>query len=172
MESLSFSSPRVTTHTTVIMGVLVALQVALDRLSFGTTWLQIGPGFFAALLMAYYLGPWLGAVAAAMADQLSFLLFGSGANFLGFTLSAALAVAIYGVFLHEQRITWWRVTLAVLLVFIVVNSILNTLWVVMLGAQWQTIFWPRVIKQLITFPIQAFLSYVTLRAVSRIRPKL
>ncbi|MCX2454463.1 folate family ECF transporter S component [Lacticaseibacillus nasuensis] len=171
MVSLSFSSPRVTTRTTVVMAMLVAMSVVLERFSFGTTWLQIGPGIFATLLMAYYLGPWLGAVAAAIADQLSTILSG-GPNFLGFTLSAALAVMIYGIFLHEQPVTVWRILLATILVVGIVYTVLNTLWVVMLGASWSTILIPRAIKELATLPIQAGLAYVTLKAVAQIKPHL
>ncbi|WP_225048139.1 folate family ECF transporter S component [Lacticaseibacillus kribbianus] len=172
MQALSLTGPKLTTRNLVYMAMFMAMQIVLGRLSFGTSFLKFSPAFFATILMAYYLGPWLSGLTAAFTDQLSTIVFNPGANFPPFTLSAVLAAIIYGVFFYNKKVTVWRVVTAVGLVIVVVNIFMNTLWIDMLGTPWQGIIGIRTVKNLAMWPIQAFLSYATLRAVERIKPHL
>ncbi|MDE3283190.1 folate transporter [Lacticaseibacillus casei] len=172
MQVLSFSSPKLSTRNIVYMAMLMAMQIVLGRFSFGTPWLKISPAFFATILMGYYFGPWLAAGAAALNDQLSIMVFNPGANFPGFTFSAAIAAMIYGMFFHGKKVTVMRTLLGVGLVLLISNVILTTLWLNMMGTPWQGIIWPRTIKNVVMLPIQTALSYGTLKAVERIRPHL
>lgn len=171
MATLSFTGPKLSTRNLTLMSVLIALNVILARFEIGTAWLKISPAFFAAILMGYYLGPWWAAVAAAFADQIG-VLFSGGTNFLGFTLSAMVAAVIYGLFFYHQQVTVVRVFVAVFLVYLLVNTLMNTLWVVMLGATWQTILLPRAIKELVGWPIQAILVYLTLNRVAKLNLRI
>ena len=171
MVSLSFSSSKLSVKNTVIMGLLIAMNLILSRFTVGPSFARIGLVFFATILMGYILGPWWAAVAAALADQLGVLISG-GANFPGFTLSAALAAFIYGMFFYRQKVTWWRAIVAVFLVMLISNVILTTLWLDIMGTPWQGIIVLRTIKNLTVFPFQAILTYLTLREVERLRPQL
>ncbi|WP_125705267.1 folate family ECF transporter S component [Lacticaseibacillus daqingensis] len=172
MTVLSFTSPKFSSKAIVYMGLLVAMQIVLGRFSFGTSFLQVSPAFFATILMGYYLGPWLGGLTAALADQLGAWLFMPGTNFPGFTLSAALAAILYGMFFHQKTVSVWRTLLAVFLVLLICNVFFTTLWLDMMGTPWQGIIGIRVLKNIVMLPIQTFLAYSTLKAVERIRPRL
>ncbi len=114
----------------------------------------------------------MAAAAAALNDQLSIMIFNPGANFPGFTLSAAIAAMIYGMFFHGKKVSVIRTLLGVGLVLLISNIILTTLWLNMMGTPWQGIIWPRTIKNVVMLPIQTALSYATLKSVERIRPHL
>ncbi len=172
MQIVSFVSPKLTTRNLVYLAMLMAMQLVLGRLSIGNDWIKISPAFIATVIMGYYFGPWLAALVGMLNDQLAFLLWGTGANFLGFTLSAAAGAFIYGMFLYNKEIKVWRVFLASFLVILVVNIGMDTLWLVMMGMNFNVIIWPRVLKNLIVFPIQAGLATSILRAVVRVRPHL
>ena len=172
MQVLSFSSPKLSTRNIVYLAMMMAKHIVLSRFSFGTPWLKISPAFFATILMGYYFGPWMAAAAAALNDQLSIMIFNPGANFPGFTLSAAIAAMIYGMFFHGKKVSVIRTLLGVGLVLLISNIILTTLWLNMMGTPWQGIIWPRTIKNVVMLPIQTALSYATLKSVERIRPHL
>ncbi|WP_057894902.1 folate family ECF transporter S component [Lacticaseibacillus brantae] len=171
MESLSFSSSKLSVKNTVIMGLLVAMNIVLGRFSVGPSFAKISLVFFATILMGYLLGPWWAAVGAAIADQLGILLTG-GQNFPGFTISAAIAAMIYGMFFYRQKITWWRAIVAVFLVMLISNVILTTWWLDIMGTPWQGIIVVRAVKNLVVFPFQAVLTYFTLKEVERLKPQL
>ncbi|MCI1986495.1 MAG: folate family ECF transporter S component [Lactobacillus sp.] len=172
MQTLSFSSPKLSTKTVVSLAVFVAMALVLKRFTFGTSFLQISPVFVASVLMAYYLGPWVGAVGAIIVDQLNVLVFFPGLDFLGFTLTAAVTAIIYGAFLYQKPVQLWRVVVAVLLVTVIGDIVLNTLWLDMMGTPWQGIIWVRVAKSALMFPIQIGISYAALKAVARVRLKV
>ncbi|MCI1284320.1 MAG: folate family ECF transporter S component [Lacticaseibacillus songhuajiangensis] len=172
MQVVSLSSPKLTTRNLVYLAMLMAMALVLGRFSVGNDWIKISPAFIATGLMGYYFGPWLAALAAALNDQIAYMLWGSGGNFLGFTLSAAVGALIYGLFFHKKAVTLWRVIVATVLVVGIVNVGLDTLWLVMMGFKLQVIIWPRVIKNLVVLPVQAALLYTVLKAVVRVRPRL
>lgn len=58
---LSFAGPRFTTKRLTLAGMLIALEVVLEKISIGDpTILKFGFGFIATALIGYYLGPWIG----------------------------------------------------------------------------------------------------------------
>lgn len=172
MQALSYSSPKLTTRNLVYLALLMAMALILGRFSVGNEWIKVSPAFIATGIMGYYFGPWLAALAAALNDQISFLLWGVGANFIGFTLSAAVGALIYGLFFHEQAVSLGRTIFAVATVVLVVNIGLDTLWIVMMGFKFNIIIWPRVIKNLVVLPVQAALLYTVIKSVVRVRPRL
>ncbi|WP_054750552.1 folate family ECF transporter S component [Lacticaseibacillus thailandensis] len=172
MQIFSFRSPRLNTRSMVFLALLMALELVLARFSIGTEFLKVSPAFIATALMGYYFGPWWAAGAAIILDQVGFVLFGSGADFLGYTLSAAVAAAIYGILFHDHSASIWRVVVATVLVIVLVNVVMGTWWLVLMGFDLKVILWPRVIKNLIELPIQAVLIYGVLKGVTAVRPSL
>lgn len=172
MQTLSFTSAKLTTKSTVSLAMFMALDLVLSRFNIGNSFVRIGPAFIAVILAAYYLGPWLAAIGAALCDQLNVLVFSPGLDFPGFTVTAIVAAIIYGIWLYKQPVRLWRVVVAVVLVTVICNVFLNTVWLNMLGTPWQGVIGVRLVKEAVTFPIQAAVSYGILKAVARVHPYL
>ncbi|KRO18004.1 folate family ECF transporter S component [Lacticaseibacillus saniviri] len=171
MQTLSFSSTKLSVKNTVIMGLLIAMNLILARFTVGPAFVKVSLVFIATIMMGYILGPWWAAVAAALADQLGILITG-GMNFPGFTLSAAIGAFIYGTFFYKQKVTVGRTFIAVFLVILISNVILTTIWLNMMGTPWQGIIGIRVLKNAIVWPIQSIVAYLVLKQVERMRPQL
>lgn len=141
------------------MGLLMALQLVISRFSIGNNFIKFSFTFLIVALLAKWFGPWWGMMTAAVVDVVGTLMTG-GPFFIGFTLSAILGSLIYALFLYKQPVTWLRVILASVVISVIVNALLNTLWVTIM---YQTPFWGllpvRLLKQLITTPIQIVLVY-------------
>ncbi len=166
--------PKLDTLSMVTMGLLMALQLVISRFSIGNNFIKFSFTFLIVALLAKWFGPWWGMMTAAVVDVVGTLMTG-GPFFLGFTVSAILGSLIYALFLYKQPVSWGRITLASVIIAVVVNAFLNTLWVTIM---YRTPFWSllplRVIKQLIVTPIQIVLVYGLLksRVVQTIQERL
>ena len=88
-------------------GVLVALQIVLGNLvqiAFLTK--QMNLGFLPIAAAGYLLGPLGGAVVAVLGDVLGTIIFGTGAYFPGFTVTALLVGLIYGWIMYPDNQKW------------------------------------------------------------------
>lgn len=166
--------PKLDTLSVVTMGLLMALQLVISRFSIGNNFIKFSFTFLIVALLAKWFGPWWGMMTAAVVDVVGTLMTG-GPYFVGFTLSAILGSLIFALFLYRQKATWVRITLAAITIAVVVNALLNTLWVTIM---YQTPFWSllplRVLKQLIVTPIQIVLLYWLLnsRVIQQIQERL
>lgn len=153
--------------TIATMGLLMALQLVLTRfVSIETPIVRIGFDFLPIAIMGMLFGPWLSGVAVAMTDIIGISLFARTAPFFpGFTLSAFLTAAVYGLFLYKKPKTLLRVALAVIMVTIVINLGLNTLWLSMIYDKAMIVIFPaRILQNLIMTPIQIALLYFVVRS--------
>ncbi|QPG52822.1 folate family ECF transporter S component [Heyndrickxia coagulans] len=107
----------------VFAGLFIALEVIFTRfLSIQTPIIRIGFTFIPTALSAVLLGPLFAGITAGLADIIGMVLFSGGAAYFpGFTLSAFLSGAIYGLFLYRKSVRFWRVCMAVLIITVVVN---------------------------------------------------
>lgn len=155
----------------VFLGILVAVDMILQRFSLGPATMKVGLGFLGSIMLAYFYGPGWGSLGAAAADLLSSALFGQeGGFFLGFTLSAILAVLIYAWFLYQQPVKLWRIAAATILVTVVVNLLLNTYWLHLLyGLSLKAAFAQRLVKELLTPWLQILIAWLVLPALARIK---
>lgn len=167
MKTLEYGLPRLRTKQLAMLGILIALQLVISRFSLGTATLKVGFTFLIVGMIAKWYGPAWGMLVAIFTDVIGSLLNGYG-YFWGFTLSAALAAAIYGFsFYKQQTLSWLRIIITVSIVLVVVNVLCNTLWVVIIGnihnnETIMSLLWVRVIKQLVFLPIQSILLYFLL----------
>ena len=144
------------TKTIAFVGLLVSIEIIFTRfLSFQTPIIRIGFGFIPIAFSAIMFGPLVGGLTGALADVLGMIIFPKSAYFPGFTLSAFLTGAIYGVFLYRKRITIANVSKSVILITLLVDLGLNTLWLSMItGNAALVLLVPRIYKSLIMLPIQ------------------
>lgn len=145
------------TKTLVFVGLLIAMEVIFSRfLAFQTPIVKVGFEFIPVAFAGIMFGPLIGGLTGALADVIGMMIFPTGGSYFpGFTLSAFLAGAAYGVFLYKKPVTVVNVAKSVVLIAFLVNIGLNTLWVSMLtGKAVALIIIPRIYKNLIMLPIQ------------------
>jgi len=151
------------TRVMIFMALLISMEIVLTRfLSIQTPIVRIGFGFLPIAISGIMFGPVIGGITAAMADALGVLLFPSpaGPYFPGFTLSAFITGAIYGLMLYKKPKTIIRIALAVLLIRVFIDLGLNTLWIsIIIKKAWMIIIPTRLIASSIMLPVQTILIY-------------
>lgn len=148
------------TNRLVIMAFLIALEIILTRFcSINTPILRIGFGFLPVSMMGILYGPIWAAVGYAVGDILGMMIFPSGVFFPGFTVTAALTGLVFGLFLHgKERITWKNVLPASLIIILVLNLCLDTLWLsIMMGDAFIALLPTRIFKCAVMLPIHLLL---------------
>lgn len=144
-----------------VIGLLVALEFILTRfLSITLPGIRLSFGFLPVSMIAILYGPMWGAGAYAIGDIVGSVLIpsGTGAYFPGFTVTAFLTGLTYGYFLHNKNITWKTVLPASLIVCVLLNLGLDSVWLYMILGKGLWAFMPgRVAKTLIMIPIQVIL---------------
>jgi ECF transporter S component (folate family) len=123
------------------IGALIALQVVLGNLvQIALLTKQMNFGFLPIAVAGYLFGPVGGLLVAALGDVIGTLLFGTGAYFPGFTVTAALVGIVYGWILFPKYHQWinnkvrTRITDLVIRAFIasavasVIYIFLNSYW--------------------------------------------
>ncbi len=152
------------TKVITFMGMLVALNVLLTHVVplIKTDFVRISFGFIPLSLGSMLFGPVIGGMGGAISDLLGMIIAPKGAYFPGFTLSAFLSGAIYGLFLYRKPKNLTRITLAVLSISVFVNLGLNTYWLTILQGKGFLVMLPeRVIQNAIMSVIQvAMISLV------------
>ena len=146
----------------IITALLLAMLIILSRfLSIKTPIMKISFAFIPTMLCAIWLGPKWTVLLNALGDVIGATLFPTGPYFIGYTISTAIAGFIYGTLLYKdksdrftERAFFIRLVIAVVLVAIIVNMGLNTLWTsITSGKAFQVLFVTRIVKQLIMIPI-------------------
>ena len=153
-----------------VCAMFAALAIILNSvasISIGP-YIKIGFSAIPNQLVDYLFGPVTGGLFAGILDIVKYLLKPDGAFFFGFTFNAMLAAFIYGCFYYKKELTLWRVLLAKLIVILVVNVVLNTLWLDMLYGKGFLVLLPaRAIKNLIMWPIDSIIFYVFTRLIEQ-----
>lgn len=160
----------------VFMGLFLAMEIILTRfLSIQTPLVRIGFTFLPVALSAMMFGPVISGLTAAFADVLGMMLFSSGMPYFpGFTASAFLTGAIYGIFLYQKPKTWKNISIAVVIVSLVVTLFLDTLWLYLLTGNGILVLLPaRLLKFAVMIPIQIMMiqtvwRYVLQRGISSV----
>ena len=147
---------KLNAKTTTELGLLIALQVILTRfMSIHTPIVRIGFGFLPLALTSILYGPCVGGITAVIADLIGFALFPTGTYFPGFTLTAFLTGFTYGILFHNKPKSHKRLLLSVLIVCILLNLGLDTLWLsILIGKGYIVLLPTRIIKTLIMIPVQ------------------
>ena len=120
----------------ILVAILLAMLVILSRfLSIKTPISKITISFVPTMLCAIWLGPKWTVLLNVLGDLIGATLFPSGPYFIGYTISTAVAGIIYGLFLYQKDGKNYsslnfilRLTISTILVTVVVNMGLNTLW--------------------------------------------
>ena len=123
---------------------------------------------FSFVIAALLLGPLWAGITAALADFLGAMLFPVGPYFPGFTLTAFLMGACYGLFLHRKQ-SLVRVLGAVAVHQFVLSLLLNTLWISLL---YDSPFGPLLVSRLPQCALLTAVQVVVIQALVRLLPQL
>ncbi|CAH2761387.1 folate family ECF transporter S component [Erysipelothrix amsterdamensis] len=140
------------------LAMFVVLQIVVSRfLAVPTPIVKISFTFVPMAIAGYLYGWLFGGVAAVLADVLGAMLFPQGgAYFPGFTLSAFIIGAMYGL-LKDSDCGWSIIIGIALFNTIAINLLLNTYWLsLILGKSYLAMIPIRVTKSLVMLPIKIF----------------
>ena len=105
----------------------------------------------------------------AVMDIINYLIKPTGPFFPGFTISAALTGLIAGLGLFRRPLSVKRTAVTLFINMVLVNVVLNTLWLsILYGQAYKVILPMRIVKEMIMWPIQTALLFAMLKAVDRI----
>ena len=159
------------TRNIVLCGLLAALAVVLGMVAS----IDIGPYIrigFSGLpnrVVECLFGPVVGSIFGGMLDVLKYIMKPSGPFFFGFTFNAMVAGVIYGTVLYQKPVTIKRILVAEFLTKLIVNCLLNTLWISMLyGKGFFALLPLRVLKNVIMLPIDSCILYFVLIYMKKI----
>lgn len=184
IKSIVAAALLVALHT--VLAVFVSINV--------TPALRISVSFLANCAIGYMFGPVMGFLCGGLGDIIQFILKPTGPYFPGWTLSAALAGLIYGLFFYGCNIRvsekkssgkklsflevidvrfLIRVILALTIDTLLVNVLLGTYWCsIMYGKGFMFYLTMRFTKNMIQLPINIFLTYNVIGLVKIINNKI
>ena len=157
---------KISARTVVYLGVLTALEIVLNRFLSINAWnIKIGFSFVPVAVAAMMFGPLGGGVVGALGDFLGAVLFPIGPYFPGFTLTAFLTGAVFGLFLRKER-TVLRVLGATAVNQLILSLLLNTLWIsILYGSPFGALLATRAIQCAILGPVQFAVVLMIARAL-------
>lgn len=159
------------TRVLIFAALMIALRVALKSVSIPIAAdLKIGVGFFVNAFGSMVYGPVVAIISAAITDTLGVLLFPSGPYFPLFLVTEIAGSLVFALFLYRADLTSLRVILSRFCIDFFVNIVLQTpimylYYQMVLGKSYTIFHWPRIIKNLVMFPIESVLLILFLRMV-------
>ena len=151
---------QVRTITTAAMFGAISVVLGYFTIAIGD-YIKIGFSTICNQFVYYLFGPVVGGLFGGALDVLKFLIKPTGAFFPGFTLNAMLGGVLYGTILYRKPLTFRRALWADLVVALICNIFLNTLWLSMMSGKAMMVLLPmRVLKNLIKWPVDAALFYL------------
>lgn len=154
----------------VLIALLVALNIILVRfasINLGPS-LRINFGFITIVIMGILFGPRYSALGAALADFIGAIVFPTGgAYFPGFTLSALVTGYIYGKMFYGHKLSISRIVISNLLVILIVQFFLNTLWISLIYRKaFIVLISARIIKSFVMLPVESLIIIGTYKYIS------
>lgn len=120
-------------------------------------------------LAGYLLGPVWASLSLVASDLIGMLLYTGSMGFsLFFTISAALRGILFGILLYKKPVRITRSILSILIVFLLVDFLLNTYW---LSIMMELSYFPYLISRLpklILIPINTALLHILLILINKI----
>ncbi|MCL2169711.1 MAG: folate family ECF transporter S component [Defluviitaleaceae bacterium] len=141
------------------MGLLIALSIVFR----GWLSIMITPqfrlsfDFLPIALIAMKYGPLHAGTAAMMADLIGFWIMPRGAFFPGFTLTAFMMGATYGIFLNKSatRFSLVNISVAAVVVVVFIQWGLETLWLTfIMESPYFVLLAGRIVRTVIMLPLQ------------------
>lgn len=145
-----------------VSAMLLAIRVILGFFTvLITPTIKIGFSFLPVALSGMLYGPVVAGAIGGLGDILSYIVNpAGGAYFPGFTISGIIAGIIYGLFLYQKEVKLIRIILCKLVILVVVDLTLTTMWLCILNDKaFFVLLSARLVKNLILFPIEIAMIY-------------
>ncbi len=147
--------------------LLCALAIVIEKFNIPITpTIQVSMSFLVISLCSMLTGPVLAIFCGLTVDLVGAI--NSGYSFFaGYTLTAVLTAVIYALFLYRAQITFARIAVSKLCVNLFVNTLLGSVWRVMLSGGMSYPYYVMLagIKNLVLFPLEVFLICAFFRAL-------
>ena len=157
--------------TIAVGGVLTALNIVLNFFTVViSNMLQFSLSFLAIAVSGMLYGPVVGGMVGAIGDVLGNIIFPTGPFFLGYTFNAFLTGFVYGLILYKKPITILRVLAANLTLVVLINFLLDPLWIsIMYGHSFVVVLSARIISTFVMLPIHVAMLYFILKFVQKVQ---
>lgn len=156
---------KLNTKSITTLGLLVAVEIILNRFLSINAWnIKVGFQFVPVVVGAIIYGPVGGAIVGGLGDFIGAILFPIGAYFPGFTLTAALMGAVFGLSLHKKQTTL-RIAQAVLFNQLILSLLLNSLWIsILYGSPYSGLLATRIFQTAVLIPVQ----FIVIQVISKV----
>ncbi len=161
------------TKTIVICGLLLAISLMLNTQALKIEGITIITfSFIANSIAGFLFGPVISGILGGLTDALTHVINPKGAYFFGFTFNAILGGIFYGSLLYRKiygsKNLVLRIVICKILISIIVNLSLGTLWYSMFSGKGFLILLPaRIYKELIVIPIHCIVMYILLKSINK-----
>lgn len=161
------------TKTIVICGLLLAISLMLNTQALKIEGITIITfSFIANSIAGFLFGPVVSGILGGLTDALTHVINPKGAYFFGFTFNAILGGIFYGSLLYRKiygsKNLVLRIVICKILISIIVNLSLGTLWYSIFSGKGFLILLPaRIYKELIVIPIHCIVMYILLKAINK-----
>lgn len=117
------------TRTLILLAMFMALSIVVSSFRIRTPFFSVSLGPLIKMYVGLLFGPVTGAAYGFTLDLLQFFISNTGdAFFPGYTFTETLGVFLYGLFFYKRPLKLTRVLVAKLVVVVICNIILGTLW--------------------------------------------
>lgn len=161
------------TKTIVICGLLLAISLMLNTQALKIEGITIITfSFIANSIAGFLFGPVVSGILGGLTDALTHVINPKGSYFFGFTFNAILGGIFYGSLLYRKiygsKNLVLRIVICKILISIIVNLSLGTLWYSIFSGKGFLILLPaRIYKELIVIPIHCIVMYILLKAINK-----
>lgn len=153
----------------VMISILFALQMALKQISIptGLPNLNINLGTLIFPIISMIFGPIPAISIGALSDIIGFMVKPNGPFFPGYTLSAMISGLIYALCLYKTKITFTKCLTARLLIGVLVNAFLGSLWTkIVMGIDYNLSLSISLFKNLLFLFPQSLIMFLSIKVLA------
>lgn len=159
-----FKTTRVLCASAIMTALYVALYAAKLQI---TPQLRISFSYIPLALTGWLFGTVPAVAVGAAGDIIGALLFPSGAYFPGFTLSAILSGAVFGILLFGENKMPARIVAAKAVTNFAIHALLGSFWISLITGKGFTFYFAeRLLKNILSLPAEVILLYIIIKFLS------
>lgn len=150
------------TRKIVFMGLFIALEIVLTRVIglMPSNITRVSLSFVVYTFSGLVYGPWYTMCMAGVGDVVGAFLFPpNGGYYFGFTVSAMISGFLFGSFKQNEKVSYYRLAVILLINLLLVEVLFNTFWLQVLTRSY---FFPLLVKRIPGIIVNTILRIVVL----------